>query len=146
MKEGQFYKGPNDNTVYKFNNGSLQPLVGSWSEADFKKYAGQSFSSINQVNDINKLPKGQPITQTDLITNNPAEAIGPKIVDPKLLQYYKPADIITQGDNKFLKAGIKPVNGEKLSPNQFTKLQQEYDPKTLENKIVRAGQNIYLRN
>jgi len=145
LNEGELYKLPNESTVYKYEGGNLRPFTGSWNEEQFKQYTGKGFDSIKQVSNIAGISKGQPIVkeQAELQTN--IEEVGERISSPDLLKYYKPEQIITKGTDKFLKAGVKPVTGQKLGGEQWTQLQQQYDPKTLEDKIIRAGKDIYLK-
>jgi len=146
LAEGETYKLPNDKTVYKYEGGVLRPFTGAWDEATFKKYTGSDFSSVKQLDNIGSISKGTPINTTDVAIQAPTEAPGERISSPDLLKYYKPEEIIKKGTDIFLKSGVKPVTSKILNPSEFTQLQQQYDPKTLENKIIRAGKDIYLKS
>jgi len=145
LTEGETYKLPNDKTVYKYEGGALRPFTGSWNEDTFKQYTGKTFSAVKQLDNIGSISKGSPINTTDI--SAPAiEAVGEKIASPDLLKYYKPEDIITKGTDKFLKSGVKSVLGQKLTGESWTQLQQQYkDPKQVEQKVIRLGQDIYLK-
>lgn len=145
LKEGGLYKTGSDKTVYKYEGGSLRPFTGAWNEDLFKQYTGQGFDAVQTLGNINQLSKGAPITTTEIAASKPVEQVGEKIASPELLKYYKPEDIITKGTDKFLKSGVKSVIGQKLTPTTFGQMQQQYDPNTLEKKIVRSGKDIYLR-
>lgn len=148
LKEGEYYKSGSDKTVYKYENGTLRPLSGSWDENSFKQFSGKSYDAIQPINSVASLSKGTPITIADVNATTPTEAVGEKIASPELLKYYQPDQIITKGSDKFLKSGVKSVLGEKLTGESFGALQKqyEYDPTTLEKKIVRAGKDIYLKS
>lgn len=145
LKEGEYYKAANDKTVYKYEGGTLRPLSGAWDENSFKQYSGKSFDAIQPINSVASLSKGTPITKTDINATTPTEAVGEKISSPDLLKYYQPDQIITKGSDKFLKAGVKSVLGEKLTGETFGSMQKQYDQATLEKKIIRAGKDIYLK-
>ena len=145
LKDGGLYKTGSDKTVYKYEGGSLRPFTGAWNEDLFKQYTGQGFDAVQTIGNINQLSKGSPINTTEIAASKPVEQVGEKIASPELLKYYKPEDIITKGTDKFLKSGVKSVIGQKLTPESFGQMQQQYDPNTLEKKIVRAGKDIYLR-
>jgi len=146
LSEGELYKAPNDKTVYKYENGSLRPFSGAWTEEQLKEYTGKGFSSINEMNSIDGLTKGSPIVTNDIETIKPIEQPGQKIFSPELLKYYKPEEIITKGQDKFLKQGVKQVWGEKLTGESFQELQTKYNPAEVEKRIVRAGKDIYLKS
>ncbi len=145
VKEGGLYKTPNDPTVYKYEGGTLRPLTGAWDENSFKQLTGKSFSAVENINNISEIAKGEPIVKTDANLATPIEQVGEKIASPDLLKYYKPEDIITKGSDKFLKPGIKSVVGNKLTGDAFAQMQKQYDPATVEKKIIRSGQDIYLK-
>lgn len=145
LKEGGLYKSPNDKTVYKYENGNLRPFAGNWSEDQFKQYTGQGYNAVQSINSLADISKGEPITNQLATNNQPTPELGEKIANPDLLKYYNPTDIVTQGSDKYLKSGVKSVIGKKLGPTEFGQLQKQYDPATLEKKIVRSGSDIYLR-
>jgi hypothetical protein len=146
LTEGKTYKLPNDKTVYKYEGGVLRPFTGVWDEATFKQYTGSDFGAVKQLDNIGSISKGTPINTTDVIAPPAIEAVGEKIASPDLLKYYKPEDIITKGTDKFLKSGVKSVLGEKLTGESWNQLQQQYkDPKQVEEKIIRLGKDIYLK-
>lgn len=145
LKEGELYKAPNDATVYKYEGGNLRPFSGAWNEDQFKQYTGKGYSAIQSINNLSGISKGTPITTSEVMTSTPTEQVGEKISSPDLLKYYKPEDIITKGQDKFLKSGVKSVISKKLGSTEFAQLQQQYDPKTLESKLIRSGSDIYLK-
>jgi len=146
LKEGGLYKTGSDKTVYKYEGGSLRPFTGAWNEDLFKQYTGKGFDAVQTLGNINQISKGTPINTTDIAASKPVEQVGEKIFSPDLLKYYKPEDIITKGTDKFLKSGVKSVVGQKLTGESWAQLQQQYkDPKVIESKVVRAGNDIYLR-
>ena len=145
LRDGGLYKSPTDKTVYKFENGSLRPFAGNWDEETFKQYTGSGFQAVQELKDVNSLSKGSPIMVDDARAQGQVDQVGEKIASPELLKYYKPEDIITQGQDKFLKSGVKPVTGEKLTYDKWTEMQKQYDPKTLEDKVIRSGKDIYLK-
>lgn len=142
LAEGDLVKMPNSDAVYKFEGGKLRTFSGKWDEAQFKAYTGgQGFGAVKTIPNISNLPQGEIIKTTDI----PSTQQGEQIPHPDMIKYYKPADIITVGQAKFLKQGINPVWGKKLSPIEFTTMQSQLPPEEVEKKIVRAGQDIYLK-
>jgi len=146
MKEGELYKTANDRTVYKYEGGALRPFTGAWDENTFKQFTGKGFDAVQTVGNINQISKGSPINTSEIASNQPTQQVGERIASPDLLKYYRPEDIITKGTDKFLKSGVKSVVGEKLTGDSWAKLQQQYkDPKVVESKVIRSGQDIYLK-
>ena len=144
FKEGGLYKMPNDSAIYKYEGGSLRAFTGNWNEEQFKQATGKGFNSVETVKNISGVPQGDVIPAVE----NPIkkEQYGEKVFSPDLLKYYKPDQIISKGTDRYLKAGVKPVWGKKISRPEWEQLQQKYDPATLEKeKIVRAGNDIYFK-
>jgi len=147
LKEGGLYKEPNSSTIYKYEGGNLRPFSGAWDENKFKDYTGKGFGAVEQVSNIAGLSKGEPIATADAAATLPQQQAGERISSPDLLKYYKPEDIITKGQDKFLKSGVKSVLGDKLTGDSWAQLQKQYtDPKQVESKVIRLGQDIYLKN
>lgn len=141
--EGGLYKLPTSPTVWKYEGGKLRGFTGQWEEAQFKQAAGKGFAAVQTVPNIAGVPQGEAIKAADF-QPRPEEA-GEQIVHPGLLEYYKPEEIITKGQEKYLKSGVKRIWGERVGATQWGQMQQQYDPATLEKKVVRAGEDIYLR-
>jgi len=142
-EEGGLYKTHGDSTIFKYENGKLRAFTGNFDDDMFKKASGKGFGEVKEVENITGVPTGEPI-MAEQYKPKPEER-GEQIFHPDLMKYYKPDQIITQGQEKFLKQDVKAVWGKRLAGPEWTAMQNQYAPDVLENKIVRAGKDIYLK-
>ena len=148
--EGGLYKDPNSSTVMKFEGGKLRTFVGNWDEDKFKQVTGKTFADVQPVANLTGVPQGEAFVASKELApaapNTPAApAKGEIVSDPNLLKYYQPEQIVKEGTNIYLKPGVKSILGAKLNGESFGALQKQYDPATLESKVVRSGKDIYLK-
>ena len=145
FKEGGVYKMPNDTTVYKYEGGQLHAFTEDYkTEEQFKQASGgKGFSAVETVKNISGTAQGSVIPASDYPIK--PEEYGERVFHADLLKYYKPEQIMTKGTDKYLKAGTKPIWGNKIGSTEWGNLQKEYDSDTLESKVVRAGKDIYYK-
>lgn len=61
LSDGGLYKLPNQNAVYKYENGQLRKFVGNWSSQEFKQQTGKDFSAVQTLPSIASLSIGADI-------------------------------------------------------------------------------------
>jgi len=140
VKEGDLIKIPGSTTVWQIKNGKKEEFVGDFTEDMFKAATGKGYNAVKEVPTVTAIPEGPAVNSTKY--QAPVvqqQARGELIADPEMLKTFKSTDIIKEGNNIYLKQGVKNPYGQKISnPNELKKYTKD--------QIIRAGKNIYLRN